>query len=169
VVPAVITVLNTDDAGAGSLRDAITQADQDTAPDTITFAPRLTGTIALLSALPDLSRAITIDGPGPSALTVAGPGTTTPVFRIFTVPAGADVTISGLTIRGGFAPESGGGIYNDGTLTVTDSSISGSEAVQDGGGIYNDGTLTVTDSSISGSVAFRDGGAGLAHTSMLIR
>jgi hypothetical protein len=61
VVPAVITVMNTDDAGAGSLRDAITQADQDTTPDTITFAPGLTGTITLLSALPDLEHALTIE------------------------------------------------------------------------------------------------------------
>ena len=70
-MPSTITVLNTDDSGPGSLRAAITQADLDPAQDTIDFAPSVTGTITLLSALPDLSTAIILSGPGSSALTVS--------------------------------------------------------------------------------------------------
>src|SRR5690348_9903749 len=66
VVPATITVLNTNDSGPDSLRAAIAQADMDTAQDTIQFAPAVTGTITLLSALPDLSTNILLNGPGAS-------------------------------------------------------------------------------------------------------
>jgi hypothetical protein len=139
-VPSTLTVLNTDDAGPGSLRDAITRANALPGPDTISFAPDVTGTIALNAPLPDLEHALTIDGPGASALAVApsrAPGT--PVFGIFTVPAGATVGISGLTITGGHnSAGGGGGISNSGTLTVTDSTLSGNLAVGGtlGGGIF---------------------------------
>jgi hypothetical protein len=158
-VPAVIPVMSLADSGPGTLRAAITQSDQDTTPDTITFEPGVTGTIPLVSALPDLSHTLTIDGPGRSMLTVArsaAPGT--PDFRIFTVPTGADVTISGLTVSGGsvFGGD-GGGISNAGALTVSDSTLSGNSAESgffgggDGGGIDNTGTLTVSDSTLSGN------------------
>ena len=108
-VPAVIPVSSLADSGPGTLRAAIAQADQDTTPDTITFESGLTGTITLLTALPDLSNAITLDGPGASALTVASsPPTGTSTFRIFTVDSGADVSLSGLTISGGDAGTGGG-------------------------------------------------------------
>src|SRR5262249_41082143 len=128
VVPATITVTSLGDAGPGTLRAAIAQADQDTAPDTITFAPSVRGTITLLSALPDLEHALTIDGPGAKALTVARSGAAgTPAFRVFNVPAGAQVTISGLTVSGGVEASTllGGGIANAGTLAVSDSTLSG--------------------------------------------
>src|SRR5688572_92516 len=66
---ATFTVVNTDDAGPGSLREAITQANLDPAQDTIEFAPGVTGAITLQSALPDLATAIVLEGPGASALT----------------------------------------------------------------------------------------------------
>ncbi len=100
VVPAMIAVTSLADSGLGTLRAAIAQADQDTSPDTISFDPTVSGTITLLSALPDLSADITIDGPGASALTVARSADSgTPDFRIFNVEAEADVTTSGLTAR----------------------------------------------------------------------
>ena len=120
VVPAVITVLNTDDAGVGSLRAAIEAANLDPAQDTIAFAPEVTGTITLLSALPVLSSDITMAGPRASALTVARTAAAgAPAFRILELAAGVDVNVSGLTLSGGeqvgnFGGEQGqgGGIYN---------------------------------------------------------
>src|SRR5262249_42704880 len=139
-----ILVTSLADSGPGTLRAAITQADMDnpeTTLDTITFAPSVRGTITLLSALPDLSHTLTIDGPGPSALTVARSFDANDFFRIFTVPAGADVTISGLTISGGdlVGDGDGGGIYNAGTLTVTHCNVSDNliDYGGAGGGIYN--------------------------------
>lgn len=165
-VPAVIPVSSLADSGPGTLRAAITEADADTTPDTITFTPSVTGTITLSTALPDLSAAITIAGPGASVLTVArssAPGTSE--FRIFTVPAGAEVTISGLTISGGASGDRGGGISNAGTLTVTGSNLSGNSG-RGGGGISNSSTLTVITSMISGNVGLGLGG-GIANTGMV--
>jgi len=162
-VPAVIPVSSLADSGPGTLRAAIAQADMDTTPDTIAFAPGVTGTITLASALPDLSAAITLEGPGPSLLRVArsaAPGT--PAFRILSVPAGAEVTVSGLTLSGGQDNDpytGGGGILNLGTLTVTGSVITGNSAGA-GGGLDNDGALTVTGSVITGNSAVGDFGSG---------
>jgi hypothetical protein len=136
--------------------------------DTIDFAPALGGTISLSSALPDLSANIILDGPGASDLSVARSGNPgTPAFRIFTVAAGGDVEISGLTITGGRGdivqfgvPKVilGGGIANAGTLTVTDCTIRGNSAANFGGGINNLGTLTVVNSTISGNSSSVGGG-----------
>ena len=70
-------------------------------------------------------------------------------------------TLSGLTITGGKAgvTSSGGGLYNEGTTTLTDCTISGNSA-DVGGGLYNDATakLTLTDCTISGNSAANAGG-----------
>jgi hypothetical protein len=62
---SAVTVVNTNDAGAGSLRAAITQVNADPQPgvDTINFAIG-TGaqSIALQSALPNLTHSVVIDG-----------------------------------------------------------------------------------------------------------
>jgi hypothetical protein len=164
---STITVTNTDDTGPGTLRAAIEQADLDGSQDTIVFAPSVNGTINLSSVLPDLSGDISIDGPGSSDLTVArssAPGTAD--FRVFNVPAGAVIAISGLTVAGGSVSAtggnleaSGGGIENSGTLSLTDVTISGNTAGQvfqdpgDGGGIDNSGTLSIDDATISNNSA----------------
>jgi predicted outer membrane repeat protein len=51
----------------------------------------------------------------------------------------------------------GGGIHNEGTLTVDGCTFSGNAAV-DGGGIFNQGTLTVRDSTFSDNSALHSGG-----------
>ena len=58
----IVTTLN--DSGAGSLRQAITDANANPGADTIMFANGLTGTIALTSALPNLTDDVTLSGPG---------------------------------------------------------------------------------------------------------
>jgi len=161
VVPATITVTNLGDSGVGTLRAAIEQADFDSSPDTISFAPAVKGEINLLSALPDLSADITIAGPGPTVLTVNridAPGT--PEFRVFTVPSGAAVAISGLTISGGRASStSGGGISSAGTLTLTNDDLSGNSAGSDGGGgIANSGLLSIADCMLSGNSSLNPNG-----------
>jgi hypothetical protein len=64
------SVTNNADAGAGSLRQAITDANADaTVPHTITFNGNYT--IALSTALPTVSKAMTIDG-GANSITISG-------------------------------------------------------------------------------------------------
>src|SRR5438552_13328016 len=61
---ATFTVTNTNDSGAGSLRQAILDANEITGTDTITFNIPGSGvhTISPLSALPTITGAVTIDG-----------------------------------------------------------------------------------------------------------
>jgi hypothetical protein len=93
--------------------------------------------------------------------------------RVFTIEAGADVTIQELTIRHGRVRGTvaqGGGILNDGTLTLERSTVTANRAVGlnaspkghtgSGGGIYNSGSLTVVMSTVSHNVA--QGGNGSA-------
>src|SRR5262249_8047840 len=101
--PYVVT--NADDSGAGSLRDAITQADATTSPDAIVFSPsffNVPRTITLLSGLPTLPAAggpLTITGTGESNLTIQRDAAA-PSFRVFTSLAPA-LTLTGMTISGG--------------------------------------------------------------------
>jgi hypothetical protein len=65
--------------------------------------------------------------------------------------ATAHVTLSNVTIRNGRAGQ-GGGIYNNGILTIGGSIISGNSAVGpvgSGGGIFNAGTVTINNSTLS--------------------
>jgi CSLREA domain-containing protein len=74
--------------------------------------------------------------------------------RAFNVSSGVTVGISHVTIRNG-STLYGGGIENDGMLTLTDSTVSGNTADDDGGGIENDfnATLTLINSTVSGNMA----------------
>jgi CSLREA domain-containing protein len=155
--------------GSVSLREAITAVNTGTnlgdpdiiaqnpgafgLSDTINFS--VTGTITLASALPAIIKDLTIIGPS-AFLAVSGNTS----FRVFTITSGT-VFISSLTIENGNAGAGvffGGGIDNDGTLTVTNSTISGNSALIAGGGINNFGLLTVTNSTISGNKAAGGGG-----------
>src|SRR4051794_20480296 len=66
LVPSSYTVTNTNDAGAGSLRQAILDANANPGGDFIQFDPATFGaprTITLLSALPTISDSVSITGP----------------------------------------------------------------------------------------------------------
>ncbi len=81
------------------------------------------------------------------------------------------MTVTGASVRenvasgGAEATQGGGGLYNDGTLTVTNSTVVGNRAssttgtLGSGGGILNvGGTLTVTGSTLQENMAARAGG-----------
>jgi hypothetical protein len=153
---ATFTVTNTRDSGAGSLRQAITDANALAGTDTIDV--RAEGTITLASELPALGSDMSVLGPGSEALTIRRGGVSD--YRIFTVPSGANVTIRGLTAMGGSVSGSfveGGGVHNQGTLTLDHVVLDENRAVAtsraDGGAIYNAGTLALTDSAVSNSEA----------------
>src|SRR5947209_19009485 len=100
LLPSVFTVDRLTDAGqgsglAGDFRYCVTQATS--GQDTIAFS--VTGTINLTKALPDLTKSVSINGPGVALLTVRRD--TGGSYRIFTVGSAAAVAISGLTIANG--------------------------------------------------------------------
>jgi len=146
---ATITVTNTNDSGAGSLRQAIVDAHSG---DTIHFG--VTGTITLSTGELVVDKSITIHGPGSGNLTVDCNISS----RGFYVSSGVTATIAGLTITNGNGQGDvpvGAGIYNDhATLGVDKCTLSGNAAGFGGGGIYNSsGTLTVNNSTFSGNWA----------------
>jgi predicted outer membrane repeat protein len=103
-----------------------------------------------------LSKNLTIDGSG-QAVTISGGHS----VQVFVVNAGASVGLNSITIADGHATN-GGGIDNEGALTVTNSTLTGNSAASVGGGIcdcnYNGGTLTITNSTFSHNTAQLDGG-----------
>src|SRR5262249_58555579 len=150
-VPATVTALA--DAGAGSLQQAILDPP---AGGTVDFQPGLSGTITLTSGELAVTKDLAVAGPGPDVITVSG----NHASRVFDIAARVSVALSGLTIADGFSLDSfGGGIQNNGALTVTGSTFTGNRA-NFGGGIQNSGTLTVTGSTLSGNAAAGGGGVG---------
>ncbi|MGO9356129.1 MAG: choice-of-anchor Q domain-containing protein, partial [Xanthobacteraceae bacterium] len=174
---STITVNTTADPGTFkkcSLRAAITNANSGTSSpssacaagtgnDTIVFG--VSGTITLGSSLPAIENTLTIDGSG-KTITVSGAG----LYQVLVVNLDATLTLNDLTIAHGNWSSDGGGINNQGTLTVTNSTFSDNSG-GDGGGVFNAATLTVTNSTFElnsahlGGGIFNNGGASLTVTS----
>ncbi len=179
------TVTNASATGAGSLRQAVLDANAAGGADTITFAPGVTGTIKP-GAL-TITGPTTISGPGAGVLTVSGDNTTRP----FEIAGTASVTISGLTIadgkiEGGSAsggsatggaggagggdggqatggdanapPEVGGGIANHGDLTLDHVVVTGNRGIGGLGGAGGDATGGSGGSGGAGGAKGGDGG-----------
>ena len=148
--------------------------------DTITFAPNLAGQTVVLqgSAFPTLmvTKNLTITSGGVPGIVISGSNAAT----VFTVSSGVSATIDSLTISNGLSQPSGpggqslgGGILNNGTLTVSNCTIANNEAAggssDGGGGIANLGTLTVVNSTVAfntlGPSASSTGNAGAGISS----
>ncbi|HLN31276.1 MAG TPA: DUF4214 domain-containing protein [Gemmataceae bacterium] len=150
-----------DSAGLLSLPAAVNLADELSGNITITFADapgqvfatpqtiNLTAGLNLTNSTTGTS--ISIDGP-PAGVTIAGGGKGSN-FSVFTVAANTTATLQGLTITDGYTNGNGGGILNNGTLTVTDAFLSSNSAEDFGGGIANYGTLTLTTVDLSKNYA----------------
>jgi hypothetical protein len=89
---------------------------------------------------------------------------------VLTVPAGEYVALAGITITDGnnTSTNTGGGLNNSGTVTITGSTFTGNTTGDDGGAIDNadgnhggpgTGSVTVTASTFTGNTATWDGGA----------
>ncbi|HEV7645179.1 MAG TPA: choice-of-anchor Q domain-containing protein [Pyrinomonadaceae bacterium] len=138
---AVFTVTKTADTNDGvcdadcSLREAVTAADAGVGGNTVKFSPSLIGTPIVLTAGEIQLISANITGPGANQITISGNNSS----RIFFVPAGNALTISGVTLTGGNGvgvvhPSPGGGavraegiVHLDG-VNFTANSVSGSNA-----------------------------------------
>ena len=172
MVLSTFTVTNLSDSGNGSLRAEIKLANENLGADVIIFKKGLSGPIGLDSGNELLIKDdLTINGPGASVIAVSGED----FCRVFEIAKGTDVSISGLTIENGsvFGDDiGGGGIFNQGTLTIANSIItgnfSGGESPRLGGaGILNEGTLTITNSTISGNSCSNTQGNGILNNGEL--
>lgn len=144
-------VVNTADSGTGSLRGALDAANAAGSAD-IAFA--VTGTINLDSPLPAITGQTNVIGSGPSSLVISATWTSG-----FTVNAGAEAAIYGVTIANG-SQQLGGAVRNDGgTLTVSNCILSGNSASA-GGAISNNGGWLAVNSSLFDANTSGDGGSG---------
>ena len=162
-------VLNSNDSGPGSLRQAITNANNNAGPDTITFSAATDGNPIVLSgaagedgnASGDLDILDILDG---GDLTIQGNGSANTIIdggdidRVFHVCPGGGctntITITGVYIRNGTATNGGGIAIEAGTTTISDSLIHGNTATNNGGGIYNNGGTTTVSSSFIGGIKY---------------
>ena len=168
--PLVVDVA-IDGLGSGpgklSLRQAVNLADVLTGGATVTFdnsAFAKKSVIALTAGPLELSNttgAVKILGPGLGRLAISGGGAS----RIFQVEQGSSASLTGLTITGGFTTGDGGGLLNQGSITLVDVVVVGNSAAS-GGGLANLGTALIVGSSIDGNAASADGG-GILNTGAL--
>lgn len=191
VQAASLTVTITTDEittnGQCSLREAIISANTDAAvggcpagdgADTI-LLPAGTFTLSITGRDEDDARTGDLDLKDQLTITGAGAGTSIidggALDRIFDVRDGATLTISGVTMRNGSAIDaSGGGLRNNGMLTLKNSTIKESSASLElggygagrGGGISNVGSMTLTNSTVADNTAQREGG-GISNTGKL--
>jgi hypothetical protein len=151
-------VTNTSDSGTGSLRQAISNANT-SGGGTILFS-NVTGVITLTSGEMVLSTNLTIDASAvPGGITING----NQASRIFNIITGGNVVINSLTITNGFQrTDDGGGILNNGSLTLNRCTLTGNYSGNsgDGGGaIGNDsGNLVVNQCTFAGNTTSGWGG-----------
>jgi hypothetical protein len=159
--PETVTVQNTADNGAGSLRKALSTV---CAGGTINFSDALAGqTITLTSGPLTLGKNVTIDASAASALGISGSN----ADRVFIVNAGTTATVKYLTVKDGFGWQLAGGILNNGSLTLDHVIVTQNVMATDsgdfwqgGGGIYNgdSSALNLIDSSVTNNTAGWSGG-----------
>ncbi len=152
---ATFTVVNLNDAGAGSLRQAVLDANATAGADSITFEPAVNGQIVLTSGVIDITEGLTINGPGPGNLSVGGNGAS----RIFNIAAPPDapqtIVINDLGVTNGLSfvngdvdASSGGAIRVAGESLVLDTvHITSSFAGGNGGGLAFSGLAGFTTGS----------------------
>src|SRR5262249_46943773 len=153
----------------------------DSTPDEITFSGLRGAIILRQGELHITDPNLVITGSGSSTIAVSGGNHS----RVFSIVAGANVTLSGLTITQGLTvgdgtndgSNQGGGIFNQGNLTLQNDTLSGNQALGQagsngtstipsganggdalGGGVYSAGNLTLLNDILSGNAAV--GGAG---------
>lgn len=178
------TVINTNDDGPGSLRDAINQSNASADDETIDFL--IPGCAAATPCAINLTTgeltianngSLTITGPGAPVLTVSGGNQS----RIFNVALNANVFVSDLTLTAGKAPDAvtgtpaanGGAIYNAGNLTISNTTVSSSVAGNGrsgggstesnggaGGAVFSSGALALSGVTLTNNRA-GTGGNGL--------
>ncbi len=148
--PATFTVTSLADAGGGSLRDAIDQANTVNDADTIVFAGAAVGGTINLSTFDNRPASTTDDlqPVGPTALiitspiTIQGTGETitrtgATAFRLFQVTAFfGNLTLQNLTLTNGLAQGGAGSGVGGGAAGL-------------GGAIYNQGTLSISGSTLT--------------------
>ena len=165
----LFTVINNNDNGPGSLRDAVAQSNATPGVNAINFAPNVTGSIVLTSGQIRIDRGpLTIVGPGADVLTIDG-NSSDRIFRIGdsseqscpaqTAPTDYLVTISGLTLQHAQrSTDDSGGAINSLHSVALDSVRIQDSAAKNAGGLqiqmqYAGQSLAIANSQFLGNAA----------------
>jgi predicted outer membrane repeat protein len=162
------TVTNTADSGAGSLRQALDDSNNNAGADIIVFDAGSAGTITLTTGQLDISDDVTITGLGAADSIISG-NNNSRIFYIYNYNDPLTVSISGLTMTDGASANYGGAIANWGNdLTLSSVVLTGNETTGTGGAIHSqisaspntdsNAPLTIIDSEISDNTAGESGG-----------
>jgi predicted outer membrane repeat protein len=167
-----VVVTNTNDSGAGSLRDAVATASGELR--TVTFSAAMSGQTIVLGSTITAGGSVSIDASGlPGGITIggatiggAGAGAN---FGLFSVAGGSTVAFTGLTLANGGGSSfggSGGAISSGGAVTLSNCTLSGNSAAS-GGAISSTGTLTLTQCTLAGNSATGGNGGAIESTGAL--
>jgi len=156
LVATTVTVMNADDTGPGSLRQAIADAADGT---TIQFDGSLAGKSIVLATGPLLiNKALIIEGSASQGITISGGFSS----LVMSIGATADVTLRNLSIVNGRTTDFAAGIYSVGNLTLDHALVADNESFggdPGGGGIYSgERNLLVVNSTISDNLGGYGGG-----------
>ncbi|MGH7171999.1 MAG: hypothetical protein ACRELG_17125, partial [Gemmataceae bacterium] len=152
-LPSTFLVTNLNDSGAGSLRVAVQSGDA-----TIDFKQGLHGTITLTSGELDITRGTTINGPGADQLAVSGDNRSrvfeiaagNVAISGLTISDGKEVGTNG----GGILIDAGATLDLAHVVLAKNSAyVDASGNYGSGGGIENDGNLSVTASTLTNNLA----------------
>ena len=147
---SVIAVSNCDDAGAGSLRQALLTAVDG---DVIDLTSLACSTITLTSGELGTTKSVTLQGPGASNLTIDGAGQS----RVLRSTA-ASLSVNDLTLANGYSQSSWGGcLFSNGHTELTRATVVGCQLHATGSGAYGGGgaahDLTGSASKMLGNTA----------------
>ncbi|MCA1789051.1 MAG: hypothetical protein LC667_04095 [Thioalkalivibrio sp.] len=158
-------VLHGGDTGPGSLRAVVAGAPKNAivgfAADVVEVVLRTVDTSAAQNAHLVFARDVTVSGRSEDpvvlrsdpSLPVDPSGAPVLRSRIAYVPLDANVHLDALSLTGGGFVGTGGGLRNDGTLTLTRSVVSGNRAWYRGGGIVNYGSASLLDTELRENLA----------------
>jgi hypothetical protein len=163
---STVIVSSTLDSGADTLRQAIAGVCDN---GTIIFDRSLSGTTITLASVLTIDKNMTIDGSTlTDQITLSGGNST----QIFYINNSRTLALKSIKVMNGRSVY-GGGIFNQGTLTITNSTITDNIAtLGDGGGIYNHGSLTAINCTFSGnsvSIVSNSGGAILNLGTLVVK
>jgi len=162
-------VTTTSDSGAGSLRQAVLEANTNPGADIIVFDASSAGTITLTSGEIAINHDVTITGLGAANSIISG-NNNSRIFYVYGVSSSAvqTVSISGLTMTDGSSVNgSGGAIFSrHSDLTLSGVIITGNTTGGSGGGLYSGdytnayggAPVTIIDSEISDNTSTYGGG-----------
>jgi hypothetical protein len=154
-VLATFTVTNTNDSGAGSLRQAMTDANATPGTDTIIIP---TGTYVLTTGKLIINDNVIITGAGAATTLIDGNANE----RVFETRGSSITTMSGVTIQNGRQNGNGAGVFvdNSSILNLSDAILTNNNGTGgDGGAFHVHGTLNLNRVLINNNLA--NNGAGI--------